>query len=244
MAIDTIERRTSRPSDDGRRVSGRDVSTCWPPAEYEASDSEHEQPAWQVPIGAGRRTEREASTSSSESESSDGGIDDDSLLERMAAAARRGARRMARRNAIGHRATRRVERHGGLPLATIQQRWDLAMTMPKASADGVRAYDDDSTRTGATRGGDVAQGKGGRIELPVAEEVGHARSKVSGHSASGAGRVRFGEDADAARADCPPGSERGGLRFDARQHNVECQLSAQRAFKQTTAFPRGSLVDK
>ena len=258
-----------------------------------------------MPIGAGRRTEREASTSSSESESSDGGIDDDSLLERMAAAARRGARRVALRNAIGHRATRRVERHGGLPLATIQQRWDLAMTIPKASADGVRAYDDDSTRTGATRGGDVAQGEGGRIELPVAEEVGHARSKVSGHSASGAGRVRFGEDnaegrgdggwrstspspagakqakaahggarpnagegggvelsvaeevgharskvsghsasgaervrfgedADAARADCPPDSERGGLRFDARQHNVECRLSAQRAFEQTT----------
>ena len=87
---------------------------------------------------------------------------------------------MARRSASGHRASRRVERHGGLPLATIQQRWDLAMTMPKARADGVRAYDDDSTRTGATRGGAVAQRKGGRIELPVAEEVGHARSEVSG----------------------------------------------------------------
>ena len=121
MTIDTIERREGRPSDDGRRVSGRDVSTCWRPAEYEASDSEHEQPAWQVPKGADRRAEREATTSSSESESSDGGIDDDSLLERMAAAARRGARRMTRRSASGHRASRRVERHGGLPLATIQQ---------------------------------------------------------------------------------------------------------------------------
>ena len=158
MAINTIERRTSRPSDDGRRVSGRDVSTCWSPAEYEASDSEHEQPAWQVPKGAGRRAEREASTSSSKSESSDGGIDDDSLLERMAAAARRSARRVALRNATGHRATRRVERYGGLPLATIQQRWDLAMTVPKASADGVRADDDDSTQIRATRSGDVAQG--------------------------------------------------------------------------------------
>ena len=326
-----------------------------------------------MPLGAGRRTEREASTSSSESESSDGGIDDDSLLERMAAAARRSARRVARRSASGHRASRRVERHGGLPLATVQQRWDLAMTMPKARADGVRAYDDDSTRTGATRGGGVAQRKGGRIELPVAETVRHARSEVSGYSSRGAGGVRFGEDiaecgggggwrstspspagakqakaahggarpsggeraqsaaaervarsdeadrlgaerddpgsehiaecgggggwrstspspagakqakaahggaqpsggegaqnaaaervarsdgadrpgaerddpssehsapvgddADATRADCPPDSERGGLRFDARQHTVECQLNARRAFERTT----------
>ena len=97
----------------------------------------------------------------------------------MAAAARRGARRVALRNAIGHRATRRVERHGGLPLATIQQRWDLAMTMPKASADGVRACDDDSTRTGATRGGDVAQGHataGHEGVQPVADKATeHAR---------------------------------------------------------------------
>ena len=157
--IGTIERRPSRPSDNGRRISGHDVATCWSPAAYDASDSEHEQPAWQVPRGAGRRAEREASTSSSESESSDGGIDDDSLLERMAAAARRGARRVALRNAIGHRATRRVERYGGLPLATIQQRWDSAMTMPAAGADGVRANDDDSTSTRATRGGDVTQGQ-------------------------------------------------------------------------------------
>ena len=114
---------------------------------------------------------------------------------------------MTRRSASGHRASRRVERHGGLPLATIQQRWDLAMTMPKARADGVRAYDDDSTRAGATRGGAVAQGKGGRIELPVAEEVGHARSEVSGYRASGAGRVRFGEDI----AECGGG---GGWRLD------------------------------
>ena len=36
----------------------------------------------------------------------------------------------------------------------------------------------------------------------------------------------------AARAkDCPPNSERGGLRFDARQHNVEMRLGAQRAFE-------------
>ena len=179
------------------------------------------------------------------------------------------------------------------------------MTKPKARADGVRAYDDGSTRAVATRGGAVAQRKGGRIELPVAEEVGHSRSEVSGSRASGAGRVRFGEDiaecgggggwrltspspagakqakaahggaqpsggeggrvglpvaetvsharsevsghsargagrvrlgegADATRADCPPDSERGGLRFEARQHTVECQLSARRAFEQTT----------
>ena len=178
MAIDTIERRTSRPSDDGRRVSGRDVSTCWQPAEYEASDSEHEQPAWQVPIGAGRRTEREASTSSSESESSDGGIDDDSLLERMAAAARRGARRMARRNAIGHRASRRVERHGGLPLATIQQRWDLAMTMPKARAedDAVCGGDGgvDAGGTDDRRGRDPRRGGGGsagRLRLALEDRL-------------------------------------------------------------------------
>ena len=36
----------------------------------------------------------------------------------------------------------------------------------------------------------------------------------------------------AARAkDCPPDSERGGLRFDARQHNAECRLGAKRAFE-------------
>ena len=140
-----------------------------------------------------RRTEREASTSSSESESSDGGIDDGSLLERMAAAARRGARRVALRNAIGHRATRRVERHGGLPLATIQQRWDLAMTMPTAGADGVRASDDDSTRTRATRGGDVAQGHataGHEGVQPVADKATeHARPT----DAVARRAVRFGE---------------------------------------------------
>ena len=39
----------------------------------------------------------------------------------------------------------------------------------------------------------------------------------------------------AARAkDCPPDSERGGLRFDARQHNVERRLGAQRAFEPAT----------
>ena len=39
----------------------------------------------------------------------------------------------------------------------------------------------------------------------------------------------------AARAkDCPPDSERGGLRFEARQHNVECRLGAKRAFEQAT----------
>ena len=76
----------------------------------------------------------------------------------MAAAARRLDRRVALRNAIGHRATRRVERYGGLPLSTIQRRWDLAMTKPTATADGIRANTDDSTTTIATRGGDVAQG--------------------------------------------------------------------------------------
>ena len=146
-----------------------------------------------MPRGAGRRAEREASTSSSESESSDGGIDDDSLLERMAAAARRGARRVALRNAIGHRATRRVERYGGLPLATIQQRWDLAMTMPTAGADGVRADDDDSTRTRATHGGDVAQGHataGHEGVQPVADNATeHARPT----DAVARRAVRFGE---------------------------------------------------
>ena len=39
----------------------------------------------------------------------------------------------------------------------------------------------------------------------------------------------------AARAkDCPPDSERDGLRFEARQHSVECQLGARRAFAQAT----------
>ena len=39
----------------------------------------------------------------------------------------------------------------------------------------------------------------------------------------------------AARAkDCPPDSERGGLRFDARQHNAERRLGAQRAFELST----------
>ena len=39
----------------------------------------------------------------------------------------------------------------------------------------------------------------------------------------------------AARAkDCPPDSERGGLRFDSRQHNVEMRLGAQRAFEPST----------
>ena len=36
------------------------------------------------------------------------------------------------------------------------------------------------------------------------------------------------------QADCPPDSERGGLRFAARQHTVECQLRVRRAFEQTT----------
>ena len=39
----------------------------------------------------------------------------------------------------------------------------------------------------------------------------------------------------AARAkDCPPDPERGGLRFEARQHSAECQLGARRAFEQAT----------
>ena len=39
----------------------------------------------------------------------------------------------------------------------------------------------------------------------------------------------------AARArDCPPDSERGGLRFEARQHNIECRLGAKRAFEPAT----------
>ena len=77
-------------------------------------------------------------------------------------------------------------------------------------------------------------GEGGGVELSVAKTVGLSRSQGSGGRAGGAERVRLGEDADATRADCPPDSERGGLRFDARQHTVECQLSAQRAFEQTT----------
>ena len=36
------------------------------------------------------------------------------------------------------------------------------------------------------------------------------------------------------QADCPPDSERGGLRFEARQHTVECQLRVRRAFEQAT----------
>ena len=74
---------------------------------------------------------------------------------------------------------RRVERYGGLPLATIQQRWDSAMTMPAAGADGVRANDDDSTSTRATRGGDVAQGQAtaGREGAPFVADTAteHAR---------------------------------------------------------------------
>ena len=39
----------------------------------------------------------------------------------------------------------------------------------------------------------------------------------------------------AARAkDCPLDPERGGLRFEARQHSAECQLGARRAFEQAT----------
>ena len=39
----------------------------------------------------------------------------------------------------------------------------------------------------------------------------------------------------AARAkDCPPDPERGGLRFEARQHSAECQLGARHAFEQAT----------
>ena len=157
-----------------------------------------------MPKGADRRAEREATTSSSESESSDGGIDDDSLLERMAAAARRGARRMTRRSASGHRASRRVERHGGLPLATIQQQWDLAMTKPKARADGVRAYDDDSTKDrgnaqrrrctrtcdGGARGRAACRGQSGNPERRAADRRGRAR-----------GTVRFGEDIAERRGD-------------------------------------------
>ena len=154
-----------------------------------------------MPKGADRRAEREATTSSSESESSDGGIDDDSLLERMAAAARRGARRMTRRSASGHRASRRVERHGGLPLATIQRQWDLAMTKPKARADGVRAYEDDSTSTEATRSGDVAQGHataGHGDVRPVADRAtGHAPPT----DAVARRTVRFGEDNAERRGD-------------------------------------------
>ena len=39
---------------------------------------------------------------------------------------------------------------------------------------------------------------------------------------------------EARAKDCPPDSERGLFRFDARQHLVECQLGAQRAFEQST----------
>ena len=111
----------------------------------------------------------------------------------MAAVARRCARRVALRNAIGHRATRRVERYGGLPLATIQQRWDSAMTMPSAGADGVRANDDDSTSTRATRGGDVAQGHAtaGREGAPLVADIATEHARPTDAVARRA--VRFGE---------------------------------------------------
>ena len=38
----------------------------------------------------------------------------------------------------------------------------------------------------------------------------------------------------ASAKDCPPDAERGGLRFDARQHNAECWFGAQRAFEPAT----------
>ena len=108
---------------------------------------------------------------------------------------------MTRRSASGHRASRRVERHGGLPLATIQRHWDLAMTKPKARADGVRAYEDDSTNTEATRSGDVAQGHataGHGDVRPVADRAtGHAPPT----DAVARRTVRFGEDNAERRGD-------------------------------------------
>ena len=108
---------------------------------------------------------------------------------------------MTRRSASGHRASQRVERHGGLPLATIQRHWDLAMTKPKARADGVRAYEDDSTSTEATRSGDVAQGHataGHGDVRPVADRAtGHAPPT----DAVARRTVRFGEDNAERRGD-------------------------------------------
>ena len=60
-----------------------------------------------------------------------------------------------------------------------------------ADDDRGTTYDTKATRGGAA----LEKGEGGDVELSVAEEVGHARSKVSGHSASGAESADM-EDAD------------------------------------------------
>ena len=91
------------------------------------------------------------------------------------------------------RPTNRVGRYGGLPLATVQRRWDSAMTMPSASDDGgVRSNNDASTGTGATRGGAVAQGQAeaARGGAPPAADIETERARPADAVARRA--VRFG----------------------------------------------------
>ena len=67
------------------------------------------------------------------------------------------------------------------------------MTMPAAGADGVRANDDDSTSTRATRGGDVAQGQAtaGREGAPFVADTATEHARPTDAVARRA--VRFGE---------------------------------------------------
>ena len=67
------------------------------------------------------------------------------------------------------------------------------MTLPAAGADGVRANDDDSTRTRATCGGDVAQGHAttGREGAPFVADIATEHARPTDAVARRA--VRFGE---------------------------------------------------
>ena len=79
-----------------------------------------------------------------------------------------------------------------------------------------------SRRKATRRGAALGQGAGGDVELSVAEEVGHARNKGSGHSASGAEsadieRGNGGVTAAFERSDV--GAQAEGGRRDGRRRN-------------------------
>ena len=171
--------------------TSRGIPNEWPAeAPYDDTDSEHEQPFWRLGSDRSRRQDDEESTDSSSS-SSDGGTDDETNAER-------GRRFRCGAGSHARRSDRRVAR-GGRAIDVVQSDWNDAMTssaVPTGAGDdrGI-TYDTKATRE-ARRWkremrndedvGIFKKSQGGNEKFSVAEEVGHDRSKVSGHRASGA----------------------------------------------------------